>query len=249
MQLLYPLEFRNSLEVRLDSAHLGADHTDEWCDIYKISDLSQLDQLNLLIGLGDFFKFMPILSSTPNGQIKNDIIKHEIIDSVTFFGGSFFPFHLGHMSCLELCPEKNIVLVLDCNPHKEQLDKMNPFDDFMNLCQTLNDTPYAIYPGFFGRNKPNPTSNWLPRVSIKEKNFLMGDDSFMNLFKWHEPNLIFKALTKLYVVPRNYEIEEYDLQIKNILEINPELKIIILPDHPYKSLSSTKIRNQKDLEK
>ena len=245
MQLLYPLEFKNSLEVRLDSALLGGDHLDVWCDIYKLENLSQLDQLNLLIALGDFFKFMPVLSSVPKGQIKKDIIKHEIKESVTFFGGSFFPFHLGHMSCLELCPEKNIVLVLDCNPHKEQMDKLNPFDDFMYLCQTLAKTPYAVYPGFFGRNRPNPTSNWLPKVNIKEKNFLMGDDSFMNLFKWHGPELFLSALNKLYVVPRDYDVSEYDLQIKKILKINSKLQIIILPDHPYRGLSSTKIRNKK----
>lgn len=244
MQLLYPLEFKNSLEVKLDSAHLGNEHHDEWCDIYKLEDLSQLDQFNLLIGLGDFFKFMPVMSSQPKGTIKKDILKQEIKDSVTFFGGSFFPFHMGHMSCLELCPEKNIVLILDCNPHKDQIEKMNPFDDFMHLCQTLADTPYSVYPGFFGRNKPNPTANWLPKVKVKEKNFLMGDDSFMNVLKWHEPEVFLGALSKLYVVPRDYDVSEYTEQIEKVKAINPLLNIIILPDHPYKSLASSKIRNQ-----
>lgn len=242
MQLLYPLEFRNSLEVKLDSNHLGGGHHDQWCDIYKLDDLSQLDQYNLLISLGDFFKFMPVLSSTPKGIIKKDILKSEIKDSVTFFGGSFFPFHPGHMACLELCPEENIVIVPDCNPHKELQDKMNPYDDFMNLCLTLKETPYSVYPGFFGRNKPNPTSNWLPKVKIKEKNFLMGDDSFMSLFKWHGPENFLMALSKLYVVPREYDSSDYKTQIEKIEVINPLLQIIILPDHPYKNLSSTKIR-------
>nr|BDT29003.1 cytidylyltransferase [Bacteriovorax sp. HI3] len=246
MQLLYPLEFRNSLEVKLDSAHLGGEHHDEWCDIYKLDDLSQLDQLNLLISLGDFFKFMPVLSSTPKGHIKKDILKHEIKDSVTFFGGSFFPFHPGHMACLELCPEENIVIVPDCNPHKELKEKMNPYDDFMHLCLTLKDTPYSVYPGFFGRNKPNPTSNWLPKVKIAQKNFLMGDDSFMNILKWHEPEVLLNALTKIYVAPRDFETSDYAPQIEKVKAINPKLEIIILPDHPYRSLSSSKIRARQD---
>ena len=244
MQLLYPLEFRNSLEVKLDSAHLGGDHQDEWCDIYKLENLSQLDQFNLLIDLGDFFKFMPAISSFPKGHIKKEILKHEIKDSVTFFGGSFFPFHPGHLSCLELCPEKNIVLVLDCNPHKQQLDKMNPYDDFMKLCKELAQTPYSIYPGFYGRNKRNPTSSWLPKVNIKEINFLMGDDSFMNLLKWNRPEDFLNALVKLYVVPRDYGVKDYELQIKVIKKLNPKLQIIILPDHPHREISSTKIRNR-----
>lgn len=242
MQLLYPLEFRNSLEVRIDSADLGGTHHDEWCDIYLLHDLSQLDQFNLLIGLGDFFKFMPVHSSVPEGEIKKDILKHPIKDTVTFFGGSFFPFHLGHMSCVDLCPEKNIVIVPDWNPHKELREKDNPLDDFMSLCQTLKETPYSVYPGFFGRNRLNPTSSWLPKVNIAEKNFLMGDDSFMNLLTWQDPQALLLALTKLYVVPRNFEPKDYEAQIERVKLLNPKLQIIILPDHPYKKLSSTKIR-------
>jgi nicotinate-nucleotide adenylyltransferase len=244
MQLLYPLEFRNSLEVRLDSAELGGAHHDEWCDIYKLSDLGQLDQYNLLIGLGDFFKFMPVHSSVPKGVIKKDILKKDIKDSVTFFGGSFFPFHLGHMSCVDLCPEKNIVIVPDWNPHKEQREKQNPYEDFMQLCLTLKESEYSVYPGFFGRNRPNPTANWLPKVNIPEKNFLLGDDSFMSILSWHEPDLLLRALTKLYVVPREFEIADYNSQIEKVLAINPGLQVIILPDHPYKKLSSSKIRNE-----
>lgn len=244
MQLLYPLEFRNSLEVKLDSSHLGGIHHDQWCDIYKLDDLSSLDQLNLLIALGDFFKFMPLHSSKPKGEIKKDILKHEIKGSVTFFGGSFFPFHPGHMACLELCPEENIVIIPDCNPHKEVADKLNPYDDFMQLCLTLKDTPYSVYPGFLGRNRPNPTANWLPKVSIPEKNFLMGDDSFMNILKWNNPEILLAALSKIYVVPRDFEVGDYTEQIEKIKNINPLIQIIILPDHPYKNLSSSKLRKQ-----
>lgn len=242
MQLLYPLEFRNTLEVRLDSSQLGGDHEDEWCDIYKLYNLSQLDQFNLLIGLGDFFKFMPVHASNPKGHLKSDILKNDIRDSVTFFGGTFFPFHLGHMSCLDLCPEKNIVIVPDCNPQKGPTDKQNPYDDFMQLCLTLKDSPYSIYPGFFGRNKPNPTSNWLPKVSIPEKNFLMGDDSFMAIMSWIEPEKFLNALSKLYVVPRVFDREVYAAQTEAVQAVNPRLQVIILPDHPYKNLSSSKLR-------
>lgn len=244
MHLLYPLEFQNCLEVRLDNKNLGPNHQDLWCDIYELKDLNQLDQMNLLIGLGDFFTFMPVSSSTPNGKIKPEFLKQEIKESVTFFGGSFFPFHPGHLSCLDLCPEKNIVVVPDCNPLKELPEKMNPFLDFVELSKTLKETSYSLYPGFFGRNKPNPTSHWLPNVKIPEINFLMGDDSFMNLFKWTEPEKFIKALTKLYVVPRLFLVHEYSEQIKRVKDLNPKIRIIILPDHPYKNISSTKLRTK-----
>ena len=72
----------------------------------------------------------------------------------------------------------------------------------------------------------------------------MGDDSFMNLFNWTEPEKLIEALTKIYVVPRLFEVSDYGDQIKKVKDINPMIKIIILPDHPYKNISSTKLRNK-----
>jgi nicotinate-nucleotide adenylyltransferase len=103
---------------------------------------------------------------------------------------------------------------------------------------------YCVYPGFIGRHKPNPTATWLPRVKVEEKNFLMGDDSFMNLLNWSEPDNVIKALTKLYVVPREFDASVYEAQIKKLKKINPKLVVIILPDHPHKSLSSSKLRKK-----
>ena len=37
---------------------------------------------------------------------------------VVFFGGSFNPWHDGRQACLDLCPNKNIVIVPDTNPWK-----------------------------------------------------------------------------------------------------------------------------------
>ena len=50
MHLLYPLEFQNCLEVRLDSKNLGSNHQDLWCDIYDLKNLNQLD-LRFAVGL------------------------------------------------------------------------------------------------------------------------------------------------------------------------------------------------------
>lgn len=242
MQLLYPLEFRNQLEVRLDSQFLGMGHSDEWCDIYKLENLSHMDQSNLLISLGDFFEFMPTISSLPKGEIKNDILKHTIKKSVTFFGGSFFPFHEGHMSCLRLCPEKNIVVIPDCNPEKKNEEKVNPYISFLDLCQRLKETSHSIYPGFLGRNKKNPTAHWLPEVKIEEKKFLMGDDSFMNLLNWQDASTLIKALAQIYIVPRIYNELDCKKQMLKIKEINANLEMTLLPDHAYKNLSSSILR-------
>lgn len=194
-------------------------------------DLEKEKEMCLKKGLE--FPFMPLSNS-------NEIHK-SIKDSVTFFGGSFNPFHDGHLACLNLCPEKNIVLVLDCNPQKETRN-FSPYEEYLKLKEILKDTRYYIYPAFWGIEEKNPTSSWLPLVKIKEKNLLVGDDSYMKILTWVNPENLLKSLAKLFVVPRLSSIEEMLIQKEKLLKINPNLEIIFLADHPYKDLSSTKLR-------
>jgi len=190
-------------------------------------------QEDLCLKEGEEFSFMPLSSS----QLPHPTIK----ESVTFFGGSFYPFHQGHRACLDLCPEKNIVVVMDRNPQKEIRDFL-PYDEYIIIKSQLKNTPYLVYPGFLGSRKTNPTCTWLPLVTIAEKNLLMGDDSFMNFLTWQSPEIILEAITKLYVVPRNFSLEECRNQQKKLNKINPRVKIIFLDDHPFKDISSTKLR-------
>lgn len=172
----------------------------------------------------------------------NSNLPHPTIkDSVTFFGGSFDPFHQGHRACLDLCPEKNIILVLDRNPQKA-LRNCLPYDEYLKIKKVLQGTKYFIYPGFLASDKNNPTCTWLPFVKIAEKNLLMGDDSFMNFLTWKSPEVILSAIKKIYVVPRKFSKEDYLLQKKKINDINSKVEIIFLDDHEYKDVSSTKLR-------
>ncbi|MDD4976420.1 MAG: hypothetical protein PHY93_18830 [Bacteriovorax sp.] len=202
------------------------------------------DQHKKCIELGNYFEFMPGSDQTHNqSELPHLFLKHPITDSVTFFGGSFNPFHLGHRACLDLCPEKNILIVPDRNPFKAAMESSaNVYSDFLALAHELKDTPYSLYPGFLGQNLPNPTASWLPLVKIKEKNLLIGDDSYMSLLTWKNPEVILKALTKLYVVPRIYKRDDYLKQEREILKLNPNLEVHYLADHPYKNISSTDLR-------
>lgn len=201
------------------------------------------DEFKKCLELGNYFEFMPNCDGTHSQkELPKLLLKHPIIDSVTFFGGSFNPFHEGHRACLGLCPERNILIVPDRNPFKE-IHNGDVCSDFFKLAESLKETHYSLYPGFLGLESPNPTSSWLPKVKIKEKNFLMGDDSYMNLLTWKNPELIIKSLTKIYVVPRQFSRADYLKQESEIKKMDPNLDVIYLADHPYKNISSTNLRN------
>ena len=202
------------------------------------------DQQSKCLELANCFEFMPGSDQThTQSELSKLFLKHPIANSITFFGGSFNPFHQGHRACLDLCPEKNILVVPDRNPFKAKAnDSTTVFDDFYALALELKDTNYSLYPGFLCLNTPNPTSSWLPKVQIKEKNFLMGDDSYMSLLTWKNPEVFLGALNKLYVVPRKYQHEDYQGLEKEILKINPKLKIHYLNAHASQDISSTELR-------
>ena len=194
-------------------------------------DLSHQQQACL--DIAKQFTFMPL----SNSNLDHETIK----DSITFFGGSFFPFHQGHLSCLQLCPEKNIVIILDRNPQKESRDFL-PYDEYLKISEYLKGTSYLVYPGFWASSEKNPTCDWLPLVKIPEKNLLMGDDTFMDLLGWKSAEKVLSAITKIYVVPRNYSESVYLIQKNKIILINPKIEIIFLDDHPFKHISSTTLR-------
>lgn len=201
------------------------------------------DQFEKCREIANCFEFMPDSDGSHNqSELSKLYLKHPIKDNVTFFGGSFNPFHEGHRACLDLCPEKNILIVPDRNPFKEVSKNEYIFDEFVKLAKLLKDTSYSLYPGFLVKTESNPTSSWLPFVKIPEKNFLMGDDSFMDLLKWKNPEVIMKSLTKLYVVPRKFTKTDYVKIEKELLKMNPKLEVHYLEEHPYMNISSTKLR-------
>jgi nicotinate-nucleotide adenylyltransferase len=202
-----------------------------------MSDLQKLQEI------ADCFEFMPDSSGRHfQNELPPLFLKHKIENAVTFFGGSFNPFHEGHRACLDLCPEKNILIVPDRNPFKDVRSSKFAYEEFMQLARGLEATRYSLYPGFLIKAEKNPTSSWLPRVRIAEKNLLMGDDSYMSFLKWNNPEAIVTSLSKLYVVPRKFTKTDYMAIEPQLLSWNPDLLVHYLADHPYKNISSTDIR-------
>ena len=225
---------------------------DKWLPIDKSSEFDSEDQAIICHSLG---KLWPLFRKTQpyNLSLDNKLITHqnENEEQLSFYGGTFFPWHRGHEECLSLCPEKNIMVILDTNPFKDPTGRSQYMKDYFELFQEMKrlskkwNKNFMLYPGFFAGKRGNPTASWLPNMRVKNKMMLLGDDNFKIIEKWHNYKFLLENLHTLYVVPRVLELKESEDLRSKLLKDFPGLRIEILSDHPYKDLSSTSIREEK----
>ena len=171
-------------------------------------------------------------------------------EGVVFFGGSFNPWHEGHTECVKLFlkdhADKLLIIVPDTSPWKKEVTNDGHFCHYQSLkClrDKLKDYPVVVYPGFYGQETPNPTAKWFLKVSARKKGLLVGDDQFAVLKNWENASALIAAMDFVFVVPRNLTDNERGLVKNELLSINKKIEIILLSDHEYKHVSSTKLRN------
>lgn len=161
-----------------------------------------------------------------------------------FYGGSFNPWHKGHLECVaqvrKECPSSGIIIVPDANPWKEGFVQ-EPFSLLKTLAREVLPLNCFIYPGFLNKES-NPTWPWFQKIPW-QKSLLIGDDNFLKFSEWEGYEEILKECRHLYVVPRNRSRDEL-LTIKKSFPFSDRIKI--LDEHPYKNLSSTIIRETKN---
>ena len=88
----------------------------------------------------------------------------------------------------------------------------------------------------------NPTVDWLPSMN-GSKEILLGLDSFENLPKWKDSKKLLENLKTIYVTPRNFNQKVSSKEIeKKLKDLNPKIKIHHLPDHDFKDVNSTALR-------
>ena len=225
----------------------------EWVSLRDIESLAFDHGAILCEAIGKFWKYIDVKHDDfkKNVELPTFLEKQKNLDNaktegVTFFGGSFNPWHEGHRACLDLCPANNIVVIPDTSPFKNvgNRDENHCFwKDFKEICLALEKDSFGIFPGFFGREKSNPTADWFTRLPFKNKGLLVGDDSFFQLESWFHSKDLLDALSHLYIVPRKRSIPEIDKERQRLKKTSSNISIKILPEHNYQNLSSSKIRN------
>lgn len=218
-----------------------------WVSIADISNLEKEKSLELCQLVGSFFDFMPgHIAGRSLHQLPGWIWKRKdsFPQSLTFFGGSFHPWHDGHEACLKLFPNPESLLVLpDNNPWKDEVRDHCHWTFFKELALFHQETAISFYPGFLGMLEKNPTATWFIPATIREKSLLVGDDTFHGLSRWYEIERLLKFIKRIYIVPRVMEAKNYEDGYNFIHEVAPHVELVRLPNHPFEHVSSTKIRN------
>ncbi|EQC43834.1 cytidylyltransferase [Bacteriovorax sp. Seq25_V] len=216
---------------------------------YLDFDIEESVQMEILKAIGLCFRFMP--NFIGHEDFIPNLFMPKVIDDnfdLTFFGGSFNPWHPGHSECIKQCAqfENAIVVVPDYSPWKDNLME-SPLREMIKISKKVRGASAnaAVYPGFWGSSQRNPTSKWIKDVQESKKNWLMGEDTFDTLLSWFEVDTFLDEIEKIYILPRSFErrssssVAEVE---KYIVDKHPSLDVIWLKDHPFKDLASSKIR-------
>lgn len=170
---------------------------------------------------------------------------------IGIYGGTFDPFHLGHLNlAIEIMEKRNLDEVWFCpvwiSPHKLHQQPLAVEHRLEMLRLALSDLPYfRLIDIEAKREGPSFTINTLKELKEKEpdKQFclIMGDDAIPSFFRWHQPEIIVK-LVPIFIGSRGMS----ELQLNSLTgdpEIIEAIKQGITPTH-IMDISGTEIRRR-----
>lgn len=194
------------------------------------------------------FPFAPNSSVTARQRPPKWLGEPPVSRKLTFYPGTFNPWHEGHLNCLKLCPEENVVVVPDYSPWKSAGVAKTPWERVRELALTLRKCSrpgLSLYPGFTILEAPHATADWLSQLEDHELNLIIGMDNFIALERWNRVRDLLALLNKLYVVPRSFDqmSDQALLRAKNfIAALESAPQVIYLPEHSAMDASSTNLR-------
>lgn len=159
---------------------------------------------------------------------------------IGLYFGSFNPVHVAHLIVAnqilnETDIEKVWFVVSPQNPFKEEKSLLNEYHR-LHLVKTATEDDNRIKASDIEFNLPKPSYTTATLAYLKEKNpehefcIIMGSDSFQNLHKWKNYEVIIKEYEVYVYLRPEFEVNNH---------INAKLHIV---DAPLLQLSATQIR-------
>lgn len=131
---------------------------------------------------------------------------------VAVFGGTFNPVHNGHihmaMRFAEILGVQKVILIPSGLPPHKQAPDLASAGDRLAMCRLAAENgPFEVSDIEIMRSGPSYTADTLRELKKREPQtqffFLTGEDMFLTLEKWHEPEVIF-ALADVCAAPRSF---------------------------------------------
>ena len=163
-------------------------------------------------------------------------------------GGTFNPIHNGHLHLIRrfrriIGADRFLVIPTGIPPHKPAPD-LAPGADRLAMCRLAAKGGLFEVSGMeVGRSGPSYTSDTLREIQKDnpgaELYFITGEDMFLTLTEWHEPEAIF-SLATICAAPRGGGRADLDRYAEKIGKMGARTMIC---DIDYLPVSSTQVRD------
>lgn len=133
------------------------------------------------------------------------------MEKLALFGGTFNPIHNGHLHLVRRFAQRigadRVLLIPTRIPPHKAAPSLAPAQDRLEMCRlAVRRDGFEVSTIEIERDGPSYTSDTL--LELKRENprselfFLTGEDMFLTLEKWHEPEVIY-SLATICAAPRS----------------------------------------------
>lgn len=171
------------------------------------------------------------------------------MQKIAVFGGTFNPIHNGHLHLAEnffkiIGADKLLFIPTYVPPHKVSQELASAGDRLTMCRKAVEGTPFEVSDVEIKRGGKSYTSDTLKELKKKygensKLYLILGEDMFVTLEKWHEPEIIY-SLATLCAAPRSNN--GYDSLMHYAVELRRKGADVLIADIEYLPVSSTQVR-------
>lgn len=161
------------------------------------------------------------------------------MESITIFGGSFNPIHIGHLITARFLIEKyeiNNILFMPAykSPFKLESNYIEDVHRIKMINLSIKDEKYFSFADYeINQKKTSYTIDTINYFTDFSVNLIIGYDNYINFEKWYKYEEILEKVGKIYVLNRKTDTVKKNNNNKFIFTYSPLIEI-----------SSTEIRRR-----